>query len=86
MPVAHIPMDNSIVVASSVVMSIITFVFCSVIADIKPGFSLIIGVAVGVVLYIYGIVPIGLLAVLGFGMLAAIFKSIFSEGNSSNED
>ena len=84
MPVAHIPMDNSTIAASSVVMSVITFGFCSAMG-IKPGISLIIGIVVGFVLYSLGVVPIGLLAVIGFAMVVAIFKTIFG-GNKPPTD
>lgn len=84
MPVAHIPIDNSTLVATSAVMSVITFGFCAAMG-IKPGIALVIGAIVGIVLYSLGIVPIGLLAVVGFGMIVAILKTIFDNGKSSSE-
>ena len=84
MPVAHIPMDGSTIAATSVVMSIITFGFCSAMG-IKPGIALIIGLVVGIVLYSLGSVPIGVLAVVGFAMIVGIFKTVFG-GNKPPTD
>lgn len=84
MPVVHMPIDNSTLVATSAVMSVITFGFCAAMG-IKPGIALLIGAIVGIVLYSLGIVPIGLLAVVGFAMIVAIFKTIFGSGKAPSE-
>lgn len=82
MPMVPMPISDSMLTTSSVIMGIITFGFCSSV-DIKPGTSLGIGIGVGFLLHALGVVPIGLLVVVGFGMIVVIFKSMF--GSSSNE-
>lgn len=84
MPVVNMPIDNSTLVATSAVMSVITFGFCAAMG-IKPGIALVIGAIVGIVLYSLGVVPIGLLAVVGFAMVVAIFKTIFGGGKTPSE-
>lgn len=83
MPVIHIPIDDSTLIATSAVMSVITFGFCTSMG-IKPGISLVIGAVVGIILYSLGIIPIGLLAVVGFSMIAVIFKKMF--GSNTQQD
>ena len=88
MPVVHIPIDDSTLIATSAVMSVITFGFCASMG-IKPGISLVIGAVVGIILYNFGIIPIGLLAVVGFSMIAVIFKKMFGsntqQGNLASQ-
>lgn len=76
MPMIPVSVDSSTLATTSVVMSVITFGFCATMG-LKPGVSLAIGAAVGIILYSLGIIPIGLLAVVGFAMVVGIFKSMF---------
>lgn len=79
MPMIPLPVDSSTVVITSVVSAVITFGFCAAM-ELKPGISLAIAASVGILLYNLGVIPIGLLAVVGFAMVAAIFKKLFSGG------
>ena len=81
MPMMPVDVDNSTVAITSVISAIITFGFC-VAMDVKPGISLAIAIAAGIGLYSFGIIPIGLLAVVGFAMAAAILKKLFGGGNA----
>jgi len=74
-----VSVDSSTLAATSVVMSVITFGFCAAVGGLKPGVSLAIGAAVGIILYSLGIIPIGLLAIVGFAMIVGIFKTIFGD-------
>lgn len=76
MPMIPVSVDSSTLATTSIVMSAITFGFC-VAMGIKPGISIVIGAAVGIILYSIGIIPIGLLAVVGFAMIVGIFKTMF---------
>jgi len=79
MPMVSLPVDSSTVAITSVVSAAITFGFCSAM-ELKPGISLAIAAGVGIFLYSVGVIPIGLLAVVGFAMVAAIFKKLFGGG------
>lgn len=83
MPMIPVSFDSSTVAATSAVMSVITFGFCAAMG-MKPGTALGIGVAVGVILYNLGVVPIGFLAFVGFAMVVGIFKAMFG-GNKPPE-
>jgi len=72
----HVDVDSSTVAITSVISAAITFGFCASV-DLKPGVSLAIAAAVGIALYSFGVIPIGLLAVVGFGMVSVIFKKMF---------
>lgn len=76
MPMIPVSVDSSTLATTSVVMSVITFGFCAAMG-LKPGASLVIGAVVGIVLYSLGIIPVGMLAVVGFAMIVSIFKTIF---------
>lgn len=78
MPVIRMPIDESTLITASVIMSIITFGFSAALGA-RPGTALLIGAIVGIVLYSLGIVPIGLLAVVGFAMAAGIFRAIWNK-------
>jgi hypothetical protein len=75
-----VDVDSSTVVITSVVSAIITFGFCAAM-ELKPGVSLAIAVGVGIVLYSIGVIPIGLLVVVGFAMIVTIFKRLTNSGN-----
>ena len=75
MPMVPVNVDSSTVAITSVVSAVIAFGFCAAMG-LKPGISLAIGIGVGIVLYSIGVIPIGLLAVVGFGVIAAIFKKL----------
>ncbi len=79
MPMVPVDFDSSTVAITSVVSAVITFGFCTAI-DLKPGVSFAIGAVVGIALYSVGVIPVGLLAVVGFGMIVAIFKMLFGDG------
>lgn len=80
MPMVPVDVDSSTVVITSVVSAIITFGFCAAM-ELKPGVSLAIAVGVGIVLYSIGVIPIGLLVVVGFAMIVTIFKRLTNSGN-----
>ena len=77
MPMVPVNVDSSTVAVTSAISAAITFGFC-VAMDLKPGVSLAIAAVVGIALYSFGVIPIGLLAVVGIAMAIAIFKKLFS--------
>ncbi len=79
MPMVPLPVDSSTVAITSVVSAAITFGFCAAM-ELKPGISLAIAAGAGILLYSLGVIPIGLLAVVGFAMVATIFKKLFGGG------
>ena len=79
MPMVPLPVDSSTVAITSVVSAAITFGFCAAM-ELKPGISLAIAAGVGILLYSLGVIPIGLLVVVGFAMVAAIFKKLLGGG------
>lgn len=81
MPMVPLPVDSSTVAITSVVSAVITFGFCAAM-ELKPGISLAVAAGVGMLLYSLGVIPIGLLAVVGFAMVAAIFKRLFGGAGS----
>lgn len=81
MPVVPVDVDSSTVVVTSAISAVITFGFCTAM-DLTPGLSLAIAVVVGVALYNLGVIPIGLLAIVGFAMVVAIFKKVFGSSGS----
>ena len=83
MPVVPLEVDSSTLVLTSAVSAAITFGFC-VSVGLKPGPAIAIAVVVGIVLYNIGVIPIGLLAVVGFAMIAAIFKAMFKGGSKEH--
>ncbi len=80
MPMVPLPVDSSTLAITSVVSAVITFGFCAAM-ELKPGVSLAIAAVVGILLYSLGVIPIGLLVVVGIAMIAAIFKKLFGGGN-----
>ncbi len=81
MPMVPVDVDSSTVAVTSVISAAITFGFC-VAMELKPGISLAIAAGVGIALYSFGVIPIGLLAVVGFAMVVAICKKLFGSGGS----
>jgi len=81
MPVVPVDVDSSTVAITSVISAVITFGFCAAM-ELKPGTSLAIAVGVGILLYSLGVIPIGLLVVVGFAMIVAVFKKITGSGDS----
>lgn len=79
MPMVPFNVDSSTVVLTSVISAVITFGFCAAM-ELKPGVSLAIAAAVGIALYSFGVIPIGLLAIVGFAMVVTIFKKLFGGG------
>lgn len=79
MPMVPVDVDSSTVAVTSVISAVITFGFCAAM-ELKPSVSLAIAAAVGIALYSFGVIPIGLLAVVGFVMVATIFKKLFGGG------
>jgi hypothetical protein len=76
-----VDVDSSTVAITSVISAVITFGFCAAM-ELKPGISLAIAAGVGILLYSLGVIPIGLLAVVGFAMVSVIFKKLFGGGGS----
>ena len=81
MPMVPVDVDSSTVAITSVISAVITFGFCATM-EMSPGASLAIAAVVGLVLYGVGVIPIGLLAVVGFAMVVTISKKLFGGGGS----
>lgn len=84
MPMIPVDVDSSTVAATSAISAAVTFGFC-VAMDLRPGPSLAIATGVGIALYSFGIIPIGLLVAVGIAMTIAIFKKLVgnSDGRTS---
>lgn len=80
MPMIGMQVDDSTLMTTSLVMGLITFGFCASMG-MRGGVSLVLGVIVGAILYGAGVVPVGILIVVGISMIAAIFRGIFSSEN-----
>lgn len=76
MPMVPINVDSSTVAITSVISAVIAFGFCAAMG-LKPGVSLAIAGGVGILLYSFDVIPIGLLVVVGFAMIVAIFQEAF---------
>jgi len=76
--------DSSTVAATSIITAVITFFFATTVGQIKPAAALALAVIAGLILYLIGVIPIGLLFVVGVSMIVAIFKTIAS-AKTSNE-
>jgi hypothetical protein len=76
MPMIPLDVDSSTVVITSAISAIVTFGFCAAM-EMPLGASFTIAAVVGIALYSFGIVPIGLLLVIGFAMIVTIFKKLF---------
>lgn len=84
MPMVPVNVDSSTVAITSLISAAITFGFCAAMG-LKPGIALAIAVGVGILLYSFGVIPIGLLVVVGFAMVVAIFKKLFGGGTPPRE-
>jgi len=73
MPMVPLNVDDSTIAITSVITSVITFGLFAGIAGVNRTASLAISIVAGVALYSSGVIPIGLLLVVGSAMLAAIF-------------
>jgi len=76
MPMVPVAVDSSTLLITSLVSAAITFGFCRAV-DATPGVSAAIAAAVGIALYSIGVIPIGLLAVVGIAMVVGIVKAAF---------
>ena len=76
MPMVPITVDNSTLLITSVVSAAITFGFCRAM-EVSSGASFAIAGVVGVALYAIGVIPIGLLVVVGVAMLVGIARAAF---------
>jgi hypothetical protein len=65
--------DSSTLAITSIVSVAITYSFCRAL-EISSGGSIGIAAVVGIILFSTGIIPIGLLIVVGIAMLGFIFK------------
>lgn len=82
MPMVPVNVDSSTLAATSVLSGAITFVFCTVAMETRAGVAAGIALAVGALLYLTGIIPIGLLLVVGAGMVVAIGKKLVFSSNT----
>ena len=82
MPMVPVDVDNSTVAITSIVSAVITFGFCAT-NGVKPGISLVIAAVAGIALSSFGVIPIGILAVVGFAMVVGIFKAMFKGGSGN---
>lgn len=71
-----VEVDSSTLVITSIVSAAITFGFCRAMSVSSSG-SVVIAAVVGIALYVIGVIPIGLLAVVGIAMLIGIVKAAF---------
>lgn len=76
MPMIPVEVDSSTLIITSIISAAVTFGFCRAM-DLSSGASIAIALVVGVVLYAIGVIPIGLLAVVGIAMLVGIVKAAF---------
>lgn len=70
-----INVDNSTVAITSIITSGIVFVF-AVVHDVSPSISVGVAAFVGILLYAIGVIPIGLLVVVGIGLVIGIVKTL----------
>lgn len=82
MPVIPVTIDNSILVMTSVASAGVSYFFATIVGGIKSEIALIIGLVVGILLYSTGIIPLGLLILVGIGMVVAIFNQLNSASQS----
>jgi hypothetical protein len=82
MPMVPLDADPSTLALTSVLSAAVTFAFCTVSMDAKPGVASGIAITVGLLLYLTGIIPIGLLLLVGVGMAIAIGKKFLSPSDT----
>ena len=86
MPMLPIDVDSSTLAATSIASAAVTFAFCTLALDVKAGPAAAIAGGVGFVLYLTGVIPIGLLLLVGAGMIIAISKVLlFPTEQSASE-
>lgn len=83
MPMVPMNIDSSTVAVTSTITAVITFFFATTVGQIKPATALALAVIVGLILYAIGVIPIGLLFIVGISMIVAIFKTTTSASTSS---
>lgn len=83
MPMIPMSVDSSTVAITSTITAAITFFFATIVGGIKPAPALVIAVVAGVVLYSFGVIPIGLLLVAGVVMIGAIFNTVNNDSPST---
>lgn len=86
MPMVPLNVDSSTLAVTSVLSAAVTFVFCTVSMEAKPGVASGIAITVGALLYLTGIIPIGLLLLVGVGMAIAIGRKLLSPGDTEPLD
>ena len=85
MPVIHVDIDQSTIVASSIASAAMAYGFCWAM-DIKPGISALIAGGIGIALYLLGMVPIGLMIFVALASGGAIMQKLFSSGAEETEE
>ena len=83
MPMIHADIDSSTSAVTSIIMAAITVGFCRSM-EVSLITSFVIGAVVGIVLYMIGVIPIGLLVVVGVGMVIGIVKAAMKSGIPPN--
>lgn len=83
MPMIHADIDSSTIAVTSIIMAAITVGFCRSM-EVSLITSFVIGAVVGIVLYMIGVIPIGLLVVVGVGMVIGIVKAAMKSGIPPN--
>jgi len=82
MPVVPMNIDSSTVAVTSMITAAITFFFGTTVLQLKPSVALAIAIVVGFTVNAIGVIPIGLLIVVGILMIVAIFNAIASVSTS----
>jgi len=86
MPVVPMSIDSSTVAVTSIITSAIIFLFGTTVLQLKPSIALAIAIVVGVTLYAIGVIPIGLLIVVGILLSVAIFRTITTASTASGSN
>ena len=71
--------DSSTVAITSVITSAIIFVF-ALVHKVPTLVALGIAAVVGIILYLIGAIPIGLIAIVGLALVVGIFKALMGKG------
>jgi len=83
MPPIPINVDKETLATTSIITAAIFYFFLTVVFELKPSIALAIATVIGFILYSTGIIPIGLLAVVGIAMIGAIIKRGSTGRNAS---
>jgi len=78
MAMMQLPMSNEVVMLSSIASAGIAAGFLRVVVELRLSASLVIGAAIGIGLYLAGVVPIGVLIAVGIGLLVTLWKLMTS--------